>query len=322
MTGISEHIVQTKQWGKFKTLYGTKSVRVGDVQYTLHKIPFTQYFYAYCPKVNPFKINFSEVTKSLSENNAVCINFDVPNVLKNSGEFDRAVSFFEENQCVKSPRDTFAKFNVLMDLTKSEDELLMSMHKKHRYNIAYAQKNGLVSSVVSYDNSQNAKDSFESFYNLHKSTADRQKYYTHSKRYLETVWKIMGEAGIAKILNVSYQEKALSSWMLFVHDGVLYYPYGGSSEQHKKLYASNLAGWEAIKFGKASGCHTFDMWGAGENPNDTTDPWWGFTNFKMKFGGAHVEYMDSYDFVVNKVMYNAFILANDLRWKLLKLLKS
>jgi lipid II:glycine glycyltransferase (peptidoglycan interpeptide bridge formation enzyme) len=210
---------------------------------------------------------------------------------------------------------------VLLDLTKSEDQLLSQMHKKHKYNILYAQKKSLKARIVSYDQSPGSAQALDNFYSLYKSTADRQKYYTHSKKYFELIWNILGESGITKILNISFENKILSSWMLFVHDGVLYYPYGGSSTEHKNLYASNLIGWEAIKFGKSIGCHTFDMWGACKDPNDSTDPWWGFTNFKLKFGGKHVTHIDSYDFVVNRPLYNAFVLVNDLRWKLLKLLK-
>jgi len=109
--------------------------------------------------------------------------------------------------------------------------------------------------------------------------------------------------------------------MLFVYDKTLYYPYGGSSEDHKNLFGSNMVAWEAMKLGKDYDCDTFDMWGAAEDPNDTTDPWHGFTNFKMKFGGKHVTYMDSYDLVINPMMYNMFNLANTIRWKILNAIK-
>jgi lipid II:glycine glycyltransferase (peptidoglycan interpeptide bridge formation enzyme) len=63
------------------------------------------------------------------------------------------------------------------------------------------------------------------------------------------------------------------------------------------------------------------MWGAAESLENTSDPWYGFTAFKLKFGGTYVEYMDSYDFVINRPTYNLFNFANDLRWKILKTLK-
>jgi lipid II:glycine glycyltransferase (peptidoglycan interpeptide bridge formation enzyme) len=109
--------------------------------------------------------------------------------------------------------------------------------------------------------------------------------------------------------------------MLYVYDGVLYYPYGGSSDQHRNVFASNLVAWETIQLGKRLGCTSFDMWGAAKDPTDTKDPWWGFTNFKLKFGGYLVEHLDSYDLIINPPFYYLFNLAQKLRWMLLRFLK-
>ena len=35
----------------------------------------------------------------------------------------------------------------------------------------------------------------------------------------------------------------------------------------------------------------------------------------------HVTYIDSYDFVINEPVYKMFTVANDVRWKLLNILK-
>jgi len=85
--------------------------------------------------------------------------------------------------------------------------------------------------------------------------------------------------------------------MFFVYDGVLYYPYGGSSSKYRNLQASTLVGWEGLLLGKRLGCKVVDLWGASEDPDDRTDPEWGFTNFKKKFGAKHVKYIPSYDLV-------------------------
>lgn len=308
---MSTHIVQSPQWGKVKTALGTKAIRVGEVQYTKHKIPLIPFYYAYCPKVTPKNIDFNALRESLKKNNCISINFDVPNVLKTSPEAKTAIALFEKQSCVKAPKDTFAKYNILLDITKSEEELLTNMHTKHRYNTKYAQKRGV------WIHRNNPED-FEVFYTLLKQTAERQHYYIHPKRYYEQIWLSLKPQGMCHTLTAKYQNKPLVSWMLFNYDGVLYYPYGGSTEEYKQLHASNLMGWEAIKLGKQLGCHTFDMWGACENLEDTKDPWWGFTNFKLKFGGKYVEHIDSYDLVLNKPLYKAFNLANEIRWKLLK----
>ena len=74
--------------------------------------------------------------------------------------------------------------------------------------------------------------------------------------------------------------------------------------------------------GKGLGCTSFDMWGAATNPNDTSDPYHGFTQFKLKFGGQHVTYIDSYDLIIDQALYHSFNTVNSLRWALLKVLKG
>jgi lipid II:glycine glycyltransferase (peptidoglycan interpeptide bridge formation enzyme) len=308
------HIVQSPEWGKFKSEMGTPATRVGEIQYTKHKIPISPHYYAYCPKVDPEKIDWEKLTKSLKENGCIAINFDVPNVIENTKSSEKGIQIFE-GKCKRSPRNTFAASNVILDLTTKEDDLLANMHKKHRYNIRLAQKKG-----VKVRKATNGED-FEIFYNLLNETAQRQRYYIHSKEYYKKIWEMLGGQDMCHILIAEHEKIPLVTWMLFTYENVLYYPYGGSFEKMKNLQGSNLIAWEAIKLGKKLGCTVFDMWGAANDPNDTTDPWYGFTNFKIKFGGKHVKYINSYDFIINTPAHALFNSANNLRWKILNLIK-
>ena len=313
MEARAKHVVQSDIWGQVKTKNGTPAVKVGNIQYTRHKIPFTPHFFGYCPKVNPEDINFDELQASAEANNCVAVNFDCPNVI--AGEQNsQTLENILKDKCIKAPKDTFATSNILLDFTKSEEELLANMHHKTRYNIKYAEKNGVRVSEGSIND-------IELFLTLQTETAKRQKFFVHQDEYYKTIWKILFNEGMAKLLIARYNGKPLCAWMLFIYEGVLYYPYGGSSNEYQNLFPSNLVCWEAIKLGKALGCHTFDMWGAAKNPEDKNDPWHGFTKFKLGFGGRHVSYIPSYDFVINPAVYTSFNLANKARWVLLKLLK-
>lgn len=308
------HIVQSPEWGQFKTQMGTPAVREGEVQYTKHKIPVLNKYYGYCPKVDPFKINWETLKKSLAENNCIAINFDVPNIETTSPQAEQAIKKLAE-RCVRAPKDTFAKSNVVLDISIPKEEILKNMHKKHRYNIRYAFKNGVVV------RKGETEGDYEIFYDLLVETAKRQKYFVHSKSYYQKIWEMFKEKGMVYILIAEHKGKPLTAWMLFSKDGVLYYPYGGSSDEQKNLMHSLAVAWAAVELGKELDCHTFDMWGAADNPEDESDPWYGFTQFKLKFGGRYVKYIDSYDLVLNKPVYTLFNLANKIRWTILRLLK-
>jgi lipid II:glycine glycyltransferase (peptidoglycan interpeptide bridge formation enzyme) len=311
---MKRHVLQSNLWEKFKSSYGTPAVRVGNIVYTKHKIPFTSYFYGYCPRVNPFDINFEELKKSLEENSCVAVHFDVPNITKDDPDANKAMELFEKN-CVLSTRSEFAKGNFFLDLTKTEDEILANMHKKHRYSIRLAQKKG-----VTVRESIDDKD-LDIFYKLYLETAKRQKFFSRSKKYFELAWKTFREEDMSYLLVAEYEGKPLVAWMFFVYEGVLYYLYGGSTEEDRDVQPSCLLGWEAIRMGKRKGCDLFDMWGAAEDMENRSDPYHGFSVFKEKFGGRHVTYIPSYDYVINEPVYRLFTAANSARWKLLSILK-
>ena len=123
---------------------------------------------------------------------------------------------------------------------------------------------------------------------------------------------------MARVLIGQYQKKPLVAWMLLNFGDTLYYPYGGSSLEHKEVMASNWVAWEAIKLGKRLNFKIFDMWGALAPDTDKNDPWYGFHRFKEGYGGNHVEYIGTYDLILRSRLYTALNLADRLRWSLLR----
>lgn len=311
-----KHIVQSKEWSQTKAEYGTQSISCGDIYYTTHAIPLSPYSVAYCPKVDPFLINWENLKKSLKENRCVAINFDVPNVQAESLEAKKAEKIFSE-YCIKSPKSTFAGHTVLVDISKTEEEILKGMHSKHRYNIGIAQSRGATIRLAEDISDYNV------FYKMLGETAIREHYYIRPRNYYLNIWQILKPLEMCEIVICEHQGKSLGTWMLLFYKDTLYYPYGGSANMdlRNKYNPGNLIGWEAIKIGKSRGCKVFDMWGATGDLENKNHPWWGFTNFKIKFGGTLVKFMDSYDCVLNPKIYTAFTLANKIRWKILRLIR-
>jgi len=304
-----DHIVQSKEWGAAKTALGTPALRTkSGVQFTLHKIPVLNKYIGYCPKVNPKNIVWEEIRDLGTKNNCIAINFDVPNSMANT----QKETF--ERYCTRSPKDTFARNTIILDIQKSESDLLKNMHPKTRYNIRLAQKKGVTVKL-------GGNNDINKFLKLQRETAQRQKFYIHSDTYYKTVFSILHKNKMAYLVNAYLKKEMLVSWMVFVYKDVIYYVYGGSSSQHKNLMPSNLTAWETIRLGKRLECRYFDMWGAANDPNNEEDPWYGFTQFKLGFGGKIVECEASWDLILSPIYYRLFNAANKVRWLILKLLK-
>ncbi len=302
---------------------GTKAVRAGGVQFTLHKVPALPFNIGYAPKVTPNAINWEELEKAGHVHNCAVIRFDCPNVIKryhrykkdwNPVENAKSAECLFEKLCTKSPRNTFAPQSVLLDLNHDKETLLMNMKSKTRYNVRYAKRKG-----IRVENESNPKG-LEKFIKLQKSTANRQGFLVHNDKYYRTLWETLAPKEKAHILIAYYKDDPtpLTALLFFNHQGVLYYPYGGSSNKHRDRQHSSRVMWEGMLLGKSLGCTLFDMWGA---TDDRNDDWWGFTRFKLGFGGTLVEFVDSYDLVLNAPVYHTFNMAYNAFWKAVELKK-
>jgi lipid II:glycine glycyltransferase (peptidoglycan interpeptide bridge formation enzyme) len=306
------HPLQSIEWGNFREKTGIKVIRQSGLQLTIHPIPHTKYTIGYLPKGPlPTRTILDDLRKIGKSENCVFIQLE-PNVVFS----EKLKSELEKLGLIPAAHPLFTKYTFVLDLTKSEDELLKNMHPKTRYNIRIAEKKGV---KVTEDNSDKA---FEEYLKLIRETTQRQNFYAHSEKYHRLMWQTL-KAGnknglTAHLLKATYEDEILVTWILFVLDDTLYYPYGASSNKHREVMASNLIMWEAIRFGKKLGLKKFDMWGAlGPNP-DIHDPWYGFHRFKEGYGGKLVEFIGSYDFVINQKMYLVYKLLNKIRWTVLK----
>ncbi|MDP3724005.1 MAG: peptidoglycan bridge formation glycyltransferase FemA/FemB family protein [bacterium] len=324
------HVMQSWTWGEFREQTRIHVVRIGEfdkhqqftsaMQMTLHPIPKTPWTIGYIPKGPMPSLEMVGLLRDVGEQHR-CIFIQIePNIEKNS---ESTSTLLTEN-LRPAARPLFTKFNFLLDLTPSEETILSAMHHKTRYNIRLAERKGVAITIAS------DKTAFDRHLMLYLETTRRQQYFGHDAHYHKTLYQTLAESNSAKAESDSVKpffvqawtpdkKTLLSSWMLLHFRETLYYPYGGSSDEHRELMASNLVAWEAIKLGKKLGCTTLDFWGALSPDADPTDPWYGFHRFKQGYGARHVEYVGSFDLVLNLLLYKSFVIVNKLRWTLLKM---
>lgn len=280
---------------------GVDVVQTHGWQLSFHKIPYTPWTVGYFPRGPlPSKAMLATLEALGKEKNAIFIQLE-PNILSSSNLEART------SKLVRSAHPLFPKYTFVLDLTKSEEELLKNMHPKSRYNIRVAQKHGV---AISNDDTPLALDAY---LRLTRETTNRQGFYAHNETYHRTMWKVLSKAGIAKLWTATYQKKILAAWILFCWKDTIYYPYGSSSREHRDVMAPNLLLWEIARWGKAHGYKKFDLWGSlGPNP-DPNDPWYGFHRFKEGYHPELVEFIGSYDLVLQPILYQIFCMIDDVR---------
>ncbi len=307
---IATHPLQTTYWEEFRKSWGNEVLETPWGILTVHKIPMTNYRLAIFEKgPKPSREMLMGLKNIARQNDIIFIKLE-PNVgwelpISNSqlSAKSQLINLLKQNGAIKGKR-FFTPTTFWIDLTKSENELLKSFTGKTRYNIRLAEKKGV---TVREDNSDKA---FQKYLDLTRETTQRQAFFAHTEKYHQLMWKVLKKAGIAHLLTATYKGEIITTWVLFVWKDFLYYPYGASTNKHKEVMANNLMMWEAIKFGKKLGLTTFDLWGREEGK--------GFTKFKEGYNPKVIEFLGTWDLVINKPIYQIYTLAEKIRWGVLK----
>lgn len=311
------HPLQSAMWALFREKNGTKVIKTDKFQVSIHKIPHLPFNIGYFPKGQmPTKEIIEQLKEIGKKEKCIFIQLE-PNI----ESAENLKSKIKNLGLIPAAHPLFTQYTFILDLTKPEEELLKNMSSKTRYNIKVAQKHDV---KIIENNSDKA---FEEYLKLTRETTQRQGFFAHTQNYHKLMWETLKPNGdkinkdelSAHLFLAKYKDEVLVAWILFVFKDTLYYPYGASSSKNRETMASNLMMWEVIKFGKTLGLLKFDMWGAlGPNP-DKNDPWYGFHKFKEGYGAKLVEFVGSYDLVINKPLYQIYKVADKLRWIILRL---
>jgi|CXWL01.1.fsa_nt_gi lipid II:glycine glycyltransferase (peptidoglycan interpeptide bridge formation enzyme) len=333
---LAAHPLQSWEWGEFREKTGVAVLRLGryttptshrksgatkgtsklveTAQVTIHKIPHLPWKIGYWPKgALPSKVMVEEVKRELRKQGSLMVKLE-PNILAAEGA--EKMAGFKGRLGMVRGRPLFTKWSFWLDLTKSEDELLAGMKQKTRYNTRLAEKKGV---RVVEDNSQEA---FEEYWKLTEETTKRQGFYSHTKKYHQKMFETLRTANMAHLFIATHEGKTLATWIIFILNGVMYYPYGASTREDRNVFGSNLLMWEVIKFGKKNDCRLFDLWGSPGPTPIPGDPWAGFHRFKEGYGAKLVEFVGSYDLVINPLLYWPYRVGEEVRWVFLKLLRK
>jgi lipid II:glycine glycyltransferase (peptidoglycan interpeptide bridge formation enzyme) len=273
----SGQFLQSNEWQKFQESLGRKTWRIDDA--LIIKMPLKFGFsYLYSPKLLESRIQKLEIR------------------IKKIAKDERAI-FWRIEPADKPPENFIKTSDVqprctqILDLIKSEDELLAKMRPKTRYNIRLAAKKGVQVSL----------QLFNEFYNLLRQTAERQKIKLHPKKYYKKL------AEFNEIYIAYCNDAPIAGAMINFYKDTATYLHGGSSDWHKNLMAPYLLHWEIIKAAKARQMKYYDWWGVDEKR------WPGITRFKKGFGGEGVCSPGTYDLQINKALYWLYELLHCLK---------
>lgn len=261
------------------------------------------------------QILLKEIKKIAKSENSIFLRMDPPLENKLYKKWPKLNWFFTSHLGFQ-PEDT-----LVLDLTKSEEEILAQMKPKGRYNIRLAEKKGVTIRESDPTKSVQFKADLETFHKILHETTMRDKFYGHRKSVYKYMIEILLPPKLEKdILKVPYTKLYLAEYegkiiagiiATFYKDTATYY-YGASSDSARNVMAPYLIQWTVAKEAKAKGFKIYDFLGISPE-NALNHPWAGVTDFKKKFGGKVVSYLPSKEYPFKKSLYMGYRLYKFLK---------
>lgn len=311
------HILQTSPWGALKSRFGWTDERVGLVrggevvagaQVLYRRLPAGLGCLAYVPK-GPL-VDWSDeeqltallatLERAVRARGGIVLTVepDLPDHPRHRERL-RALGFRPSLFTAVQPRRT-----LVIDISPPEEDVLMGMKSKTRYNVRLAGRKGVtVREATAAD--------LPAFHALMKATAERDNFGVHLPAYYETAYRLFAPRGWTCLLLAEVEEEPVAAVMVFALPPRSWYFYGASANAHREKMPTYLLQWEAIRWAKSLGCTSYDMYGVPDEDRETleaeftrrSDGLWSVYRFKRGFGGELVRSVGAWDRVYAPARY-------------------
>lgn len=198
-----------------------------------------------------------------------------------------------------------------LDLTQSEEKILMSMSSTNRNLYNTAGKKG-IEFEITYDIKK-----LKTFLSMIHDMAARTGMKPHSDQYFQFMSESLFKDKSAGLALGNHNGEPIVSALFFDdHQAkTRYYAHAGSFGAVRKLQANSPLLTYLIIKAKNEGMGVFDFYGV--SPADQPKhPWAGFSKFKKSFGGFEHKFNGTWEFPLNKLNYKILSTSRKLAGKI------
>lgn len=211
-------------------------------------------------------------------------------------ESEAAFKLFRELGLKKAPTFLSVEYAAILDLHKSEEEIIKNMHRRIRYAVNNARNKGFT-----IEKSTDPKDIHE-FYQIELQTAKRQEFVAFSEDFLTKQFAAFAKNNEAVLYTAKYEGQILAQNFMIFYGNEASYHYAVSTELGTKMSGSPILHVEAMKDARARGIYRYNLWGiVGEN--EKNHRFYGVSFFKRGFGGDELKYLPAHDLIISPVKY-------------------
>jgi len=208
----------------------------------------------------------------------------------------KTMSLFKKHGLKPAPMYLSVEYAGILDLKKSEEEILAGASQGFRRKLRKALKNDIEITVDANDKS------IKEFCRLEELHAKRQKYVAFSSSFLTKQFEAFREGNEVLIYTAKKDGKTLAQNFMIFYGPEASYHYGVSSELGTKYSAAPLLHLKAMEEARKRGCIRYNLWGIVDT-DDKAHRFYGVSEFKRSFGCEELKYVPAHDMVLSPTRY-------------------
>lgn len=223
---------------------------------------------------------------------------------------EKSIKLFEnELGLKKAPMYLSVEYAGVLDLNKTDEELLAGMRQRLRRALRKAEKNNIVVEKTT------DPEEIKTFYNIQLQTAKRHEFVSFSQDFLKKQFEAFAPNDEAVLYIAKYEGEILAENFMIFYGNEASYHYGVSSELGTKLSGAPLLHLTAMRDARERGIRRYNFWGiVGEE--ETKHRFYGVSCFKRGFGVDELKYVPAHDLVLKKGSYFKTWLIESIRKKI------
>ena len=301
------HPLQLWEWGEVKAAHGWKATRIfvrkddetiGAAQLLIKKLPKPLSNLVYVPR-GP--VCSRESREAVLEETAKYAKSEIGAVVITVEPDWNDMP--ELSAWKKSTNNILLARTLILDLRKSEDELMAAMAKKTRQYIRKSGGEGLEIRKVK-------REEIAACLEIYKDTAKRAGFSLHDDQYYYDIYDMLGD--YSPVYAAFSNGNPVAFLWLAISEKTAFELYGGMNDEGQRLRANYALKWHAITTIKKWGIERYDMNGL---LND------GVSTFKQSFSDHEDSLAGTYDKPLSP-LYAAWSRALPAAKKVVRKLKS
>ena len=209
----------------------------------------------------------------------------------------------------RAPMYLSVEYAGILDLSRSEEEILKNASQGFRRKLRKAEKNE-IEIFASCDDG-----AIKEFCKLEKLHAERQKYVAFSGEFLTKQFEAFRKGGEVLIYTAKKDDETLAQNFMIFYGPEASYHYGVSSALGTKYSAAPLLHLAAMDEARKRGCLRYNLWGI-VDVDDKKHRFYGVSEFKRSFGCEEFKYTPAHDMVLRPLKYRVNWLVETVRKKI------